>query len=320
MKNLICWWMKNLPLLVFSAVIFFGFSGIAAATGSAVKGAAKQGTVVSATPISIPRPIQLEKFTDFMPINKNQSLSGQVAGAMAGSIDGCDLVAVKGNEMVLALHYRTAPTVTGAVYSGAFLYDANQQAIDSGYKPNALRQLPAGTTQTILVLPLEPFQSQYVMTFLIQSGKVIINGRFKLPFLWDGQNGRLLHGAQVKMNEGKVDAVPQNKAQFCRSYANQALAQYEFAVNHKLFGIVPPVWSNDYDSHYNWCMTVPNETASQGNEIRTTYLKKHAAADVATLPDLMTKNPAALPEKPIVTGPNIKKPIQTKGLDPSLGP
>ncbi|MBU1196203.1 MAG: hypothetical protein KKE62_17350 [Proteobacteria bacterium] len=312
--------MKNGILLLASAVIFFGLYGAAAATGPVVSGAIKQGGGVSATPISIPRPIQLEKFTDFVPINKDQASSGQVLGAVPGSIDGCDLVSVEDSNMVLSLRYRTAPTVKGPVYSGAFIYDENQQSIDAGYKPNALRQLPEGTTQTILVLPPKPFQSQYIMTFLIQSGKVIVNGRFKLPFLWDGQNGRLIQEAQVKMNQEKKDTDLQNKAQFCRSYASQALAQYELAVKHKLSGIVPPVWSNDYDSHYNWCMTVPDETASQGNEIRTAYLKKHAAADAATLPDAMAKKPAALPEKPILKGPGIKKPIQIKGFDPGRGP
>lgn len=320
MKNLICYCIKGLAIFIFSAVIFSGFFGIAAATGPIVKGAAKQGGAVSATPISIPRPIQLEKFTDFEPIHKNQSLTSQVSGALSGSIDDCDLVTVKGNEMVLSLHYRVAPSITGSVYSGAFLYDANQQAIDAGYKPNALGQMPKGDTETILVLPTKPFQSEYVMTFLIQSGKVIINGRFKLPFLWDGHTGRMLDAAQVKMNKGKIDAVLQNKAQFCSSYANQAIAQYDNAVKHKLPGIVPPVWSNDYNGHYDWCMKVPNETAIQGNDLRNNYLKKYAADDTATMPDGMAKKPANLPGKPVINGPDISKPIQTKGFDPGRGP
>lgn len=320
MRTLICCWMKNLIIFVFLAIILCGFSAIATATSNVLKGAAKQGGAVSATPISIPRPIRLEKFVDFVPINKNQTSTNQVLGAMSGSIDGCDLVTVKGNEMVLSLHYRVTPSIAGSVYSGAFLYDANQQAIDAGYKPNALQQLPAGATETILVLPTKPFQSEYVMTFLIQSGKVIINGRFKLPFLWDGQNGRLLDAAQVKMNNGKVDAVLENKAQFCDSYANQAIAQYEFAIKHKLPGILPPVWSNDYDGHYNWCLKVSDETALQGNNLRDEYLKKHAAADTATLPDGMAKKPASLPGKPVVSGPTMSKPIQTKGFDPGRGP
>jgi len=306
--------------LILATVNIVGFSNIATATSPVVKGAVKQGGAVSATPISIPRPIQLEKFINFVPINKNQSSTSQVSGALSGSIDGCDLVTVKGNEMVLSLHYRVAPSITGNVYSGAFLYDANQQAVDAGYKPNAIGQLPQGATDTILVLPEKPFRSEYVMTFLIQSGRVIINGRFKLPFLWDGHTGRMLDSAQVKMNKGKIDDVLENKAQFCDYYANQAIAQYTSALNHKLPGIVPPVWSNDYDSHYNWCMKVPNETAMQGYDLRNNYLKKYSVADTAALPDGITNKPANLPGKPLVNVPDIQKPIQKKGLDPGLGP
>ncbi|MBU1340789.1 MAG: hypothetical protein KKE44_20060 [Proteobacteria bacterium] len=101
---------------------------------------------------------------------------------------------------------------------------------------------------------------------------------------------------------------------------SQAIAQYEFAVKHKLPGIVPPVWSHDYDSHYNWCMKVPDETAIQGNAIRKSYLKKYAAADTEILPDDLAKKPANLPEKPVVNGPDIGKIFKTKGLDPGLGP
>ncbi|MFH2092968.1 MAG: hypothetical protein ABIJ31_11450 [Pseudomonadota bacterium] len=319
MKNMLCFLIKSVHVLLLT-VILSGLSGLALASGPMVNPAIKQGGGVAATPISIPRPIQLEKYTQFVPINQNLSNTGQVAGGMVGSIDGCDLVTIKGNEMVLSLHYRVAPTVTDAVYSGAFLYDADQQAIDAGYKPNALSQIPSGTTQTILVLPEKPFQSEYVMTFLIQSGKVIINGRFKLPFLWDGQNGKLLDASQVKMNQKKIDAVLENKAQFCDAYANQAIDQYDFAVKHKLSNIVPPVWSNEYTGHYNWCMKVPNETAIQGNELRNTHLKKYAGANTATLPDGMAKKQVQLPGKPIVNGPAIGKPIQTKGFDPGRGP
>ncbi|MBU1340790.1 MAG: hypothetical protein KKE44_20065 [Proteobacteria bacterium] len=126
MKHLTWYWIKRLAVFIFSTVILFGFSDNTAASDSVVKGTVKQGDAVSATPITIPRTVRLEKFINFVPINKNQALTSQALDVLSGSIDGCDLVTVRGNEMVLSLHYRIAPSVTGVVYSGAYLYDVNQ--------------------------------------------------------------------------------------------------------------------------------------------------------------------------------------------------
>lgn len=315
-------------LTIFIICTFFMISGSAStanADSTAVLGAVKQGSNVSATPISIPRPIRLEKIANFklLGIPQTSTVTAQQAApsTQPGSIDTCDLKAVKGDQMVLSLQYRLDPSVKGPVYAGGFLYNDTQTAVDAGYKPVALRTLPKGTIEVIMVLPAEPFKSQYIMTFLIREGKVIVNQRFSLAFLWDGNMGKLLDPSMAQsQDKNKINAVLQNKAKFCDEYAKEALAQYKFAVQHNLSGIVPPVWSNDYNSHYAWCLKVPDDQAIQGSNLRKDHLKKQAAADTPGLPELLEKPMTALPETPLVNTPKIAKPIQNKGLDPGRGP
>ncbi|MFH2091919.1 MAG: hypothetical protein ABIJ31_06115, partial [Pseudomonadota bacterium] len=278
----------------------------------------------SATPISIPRPIRLEKMVDFKLLGTPQTLSAtaqQSPLTQPGSIDVCDLKLVKGNQMILSLHYRLDQTINGPVYAGGYLYDDKQNPVDAGYKPVALRTLPNGTIDFIMVLPDTAFKSQYIMTFLIRAGKVIVNQRFSLAFLWDGNLGKMLYPAMAKRDEkNKMNPVLQNKAKFCDDYAKEALAQYEFAVKNNLSGIVPPVWSRDYNSHYTWCLKVPDKQAIQGSNLRKAYLKKTASTDMPGLAELLKKSPAALPGKPVVDTPDSIKPIQNKGFDPGRGP
>lgn len=238
-----------------------------------------------------------------------------------GSIDICDLKVVKGAQMILSLQYRLDPSVGGPIYAGGYLYDAQQNPVDAGYKPIVLRTLPNGTIDFIMVLPAKPFKSQYIMTFLIRAGKVIVNQRFSLAFLWDGHLGKMHDPTMVKTGENNnINAVLQNKAKFCDDYASEALAQYEFAVKNHLPGIVPPVWSNDYNSHYTWCLKAPDDQVIQGSNLRKAHLKKTAMVGTPGLPELLEKSPAALPGKPVVDAPDNIKPIQNKGFDPGRGP
>lgn len=324
--------MKNIKLIlqkstIFILCAFFMISGSASSTNAdsiAVSGAVKQGSNVSATPISIPRPIHLEKIINFKLLNtpQNSTLADQqLPSTQPGSIEACDLKIVKGNQMILSLQYRLKPSVNGPVYAGGYLYDDKQNPVDAGYKPVALRTLSNGTIDFIMVLPSGPFKSQYIMTFLIRAGKVIINQRFRLAFLWDGNMGKMLDPGMAKTSEkNNINAVLQNKAKFCDNYAKEALAQYAFAVKNHLPGIIPPVWSNDYNSHYAWCLKVPENQAIQGSNLRKAHLKKTASKYTPGLPELLKKSPAALPGKPVVKTPDSMKPIQNKGMDPGRGP
>ncbi len=73
-----------------------------------------------------------------------------------------------------------------------------------------------------------------------------------------------------------------NTPQFCNAYADKAVAQFNQARKHNLPGIVPPVWSNDRNGHYNWCLITPEKIVNEGSAKRQEYLDKY-----------LTNNPAA---------------------------
>ncbi len=66
-----------------------------------------------------------------------------------------------------------------------------------------------------------------------------------------------------------------DKQQFCNTYADKAVAQYNQGKQHNLPGIVPPVWSNDRNVHFNWCMNVAESFANRENAKRQAYLDKN---------------------------------------------
>jgi len=72
-----------------------------------------------------------------------------------------------------------------------------------------------------------------------------------------------------------IDGLGADKQQFCNSYADNALKQYNQGKQHNLSGIVPPAWSNDRNSHYNWCLVVPENVANSENAKRQAYLEKN---------------------------------------------
>ncbi len=230
------------------------------------------GGAVAATPISIPRPIKPRKKAA-APAGtvKNQTSAAQYA--VRGIIDSCELNGVNNKEMILRIKYRVDPSVKGTVYSGAFLYTDDGQAVGAGYKPAAVASIPAGIIDIIMVLPEKAFKSGYINTFLINSGKIFVNQRFYLPFSWNGSSGKFA-GAGVQK------AVPANrpgsvKQGFCRVYADRAISQYSLAKQYKLPNIMPPVWSDNWNNHFQWCMRVPQGNARQGRAGQGTAMREN---------------------------------------------
>lgn len=253
--------------IIFSTLVAIPASHAGQVVGGAVKNPAG---VVAATPISIPRPIQLEKIPQLATDNTTSLTS------LNESLERCEIVSIQGNELALRLHYRVNPNRVQPIYAGAWLYDANKQAIDAGYKPVALGAFPGGSIDVTLVLPQEGFRSDYLVAFLMESGQpVFLNGRFKMPYQWE--NGTLAVTNEVQSLKKDAAATPalQDKQQFCEDYANTALAQYNFARANNLPDIVPPVWSNDYAQHYNWCLGVSQENANQGTALRQGQLEQY---------------------------------------------
>ncbi len=67
----------------------------------------------------------------------------------------------------------------------------------------------------------------------------------------------------------------QNKEQFCNNYATKAVKQYKLAKRNNLSGIVAPVWSNNKNKHFYWCMITPKEVANNESKKRQIYLSGH---------------------------------------------
>ncbi len=72
-----------------------------------------------------------------------------------------------------------------------------------------------------------------------------------------------------------------DKQQFCNTYADKAVAQYNLGKQQNLPGIVPPVWSNDRNVHFNWCMNVAESFANRENVKRQAYLDKNLPQNTA---------------------------------------
>jgi hypothetical protein len=62
--------------------------------------------------------------------------------------------------------------------------------------------------------------------------------------------------------------------EFCRNFSYQALEQFVEAQNLGCQGLAYPVWSKDFDHHYNWCKTVPESEATRGGQQRLDILQK----------------------------------------------
>ncbi len=188
------------------------------------------GGAVAATPISIPRPVYLEKMTGLNLAAEQKDIADlqmQAAGHPGAGIERCDLIAINGNVMRIGFQYRIGSPPAGTVYAGAFLYDANQKVIDAGYRPAAVQRLPRGRTEVLLTLPAEPFHSAFISAFLIHSGRILVNGRFKLPLHWDGKGGHLDAPMQEMNRQGAMETAPGKPAVFPASN------------NHDIFEVNP---------------------------------------------------------------------------------
>ncbi|HHL33605.1 MAG TPA: hypothetical protein ENJ30_04505, partial [Desulfobulbaceae bacterium] len=77
------------------------------------------------------------------------------------------------------------------------------------------------------------------------------------------------------LSAGVTSGLANTKEQFCATYADKAVAQYNQGKQHNLPGIVPPAWSNDRNGHYNWCMMAPENIVNSEDAKRQAYLDKN---------------------------------------------
>lgn len=290
-------------LLILPAVIILGcLAGQvpAVAEQKVLKMMETPGTVVAATPISIPRPIRLVRMNQPQPPanqTQTQALIKNMAVISAPRITDCYLKSLNGKEMILSLSYDVPGSLADPVFCGAFMYKARQQAVNVGYKPLQLTRLPNGSADLTMVLPETAFTSSYIETFLMRSGKIVTRAQFKMPFEWNGATGKLLMAA--KPGAGPDESISSGpELSFCEKYARAAVAQYELGIEHRLPGIVAPAWSNNQRGHYDWCTKVPADFAVNEDRLRQEHLKKHLPSN---------------PDKPFGCG-------VIPGLNPGRGP
>lgn len=97
---------------------------------------------------------------------------------------------------------------------------------------------------------------------------------------------------------------------FCRSYAETALNQHQEAIALKAPGIVPPVWSSDYNAHYSWCLRVDQAAATSETQKRESVLSSYRSQQSDAV-----KAPEAPGATGAITGPFRK--IGEGCIDPS---
>ena len=74
--------------------------------------------------------------------------------------------------------------------------------------------------------------------------------------------------------------VSSGSRQYCREYADRALQQRKERIEQT--GSAPtndPVWSKDWNQHYNWCAQVPKSLAKNGSKQRQDWLDSHSAGN-----------------------------------------
>ena len=62
--------------------------------------------------------------------------------------------------------------------------------------------------------------------------------------------------------------------EFCERYARHALEHFEVAKGEGCQNLNYPVWSMDFNHHYNWCREAPEAQVNKGGEQRVDLLRK----------------------------------------------
>ena len=71
---------------------------------------------------------------------------------------------------------------------------------------------------------------------------------------------------------------------FCKQYADKAIAQFNEAREAGCKDINYPVWSDDFNHHYNWCTTVSESQAMPGTKTRQDVLNQCKGATTSSVP------------------------------------
>lgn len=221
-----------------------------------------------------------------------------------GYVLGCYVKQQAANKIHLSVPYTMSSKSKTPVYVGAWVYQSREGKADVGYMPAQLPEAANGKAELTLVVNKTPFWATHIEVFLIQDGKEFGTGSFKFPFIWSGDSGFFRISDQaVPTDNGQADTTFRDddiKKLFCTTYADAAIEQYNLGRKYNLRGIVPPVWSNDHNAHYNWCLTADEQTVKNGDMMRSQHLQDGLPKFV--LDDMRSRGQ------------------QVPGLDPGRGP
>jgi len=112
-----------------------------------------------------------------------------------------------------------------------------------------------------------------------------------------------------------LNALSGDKQQFCNSYADKAVRQYNIGKQHNLAGIVPPAWGNDRNAHFMWCMMVPENLANSEASKRQTYLDQYIQKQVPASPTTAGPIKGNVSGVVAATPISIPRPINTGGVN-----
>lgn len=75
-------------------------------------------------------------------------------------------------------------------------------------------------------------------------------------------------------NGGQSNAASQD---YCQQYATTAVAQFQQAQAKVMPNLAFPVWSDNYQHHYQWCLTVPESDAQLGSDFRDLQIARFSS-------------------------------------------
>jgi len=123
---------------------------------------------------------------------------------------------------------------------------------------------------------------------------------------------------------------------FCTAYANKALEQFKIGKEVGCKDLNYPVWSSDFNHHYNWCRTVLEADANKGGQQRIDMLEacgvtsSPASGIITSVGTVVDTNqattravsPIPIPQPQNQDGGNVAAlpiPMPMPALDPGLG-
>lgn len=110
---------------------------------------------------------------------------------------------------------------------------------------------------------------------------------------------------------------------FCNSYANTAVEQNQRGRSLGIANLHPPVWSDNRQGHYKWCLTVSRNVAEQNTQFRENILSKsRPGTTVRPMKMPMSQSPQKQPSKQkLTTVEMMPQPVRPTGSpSQSVGP